>query len=56
MTETEKLLRQAKAIALANFPDASERLLISVFDRLCIEHDMDRMAVSDALDAGASLH
>lgn len=47
MTETEKLLRQARAIALAVFPDAGEKLLATVLDRQCIERDMETFAPAD---------
>ncbi|WP_339139073.1 hypothetical protein [Kerstersia gyiorum] len=57
MTETEKLLRQARAIALAVFPDAGEKLLAAVFDRLCVERDMEAFApTDDGPESPAVLH
>ncbi len=56
MTETEKLLRQARAIADSVFPDAGEKLLISVFDRLCNEVDMDRFAPADEAEPAPVMH
>jgi len=42
MTETERLLSQAREIALRVQDSASDEVVLAVFARLCLEHDLER--------------
>ena len=49
-TETESLLRQAREIAQRQMGEASEEAVLTVFRRLCYEHDCRREGASWAAD------
>jgi len=42
MTETERLLSQAREIALRVQGSASDEVVLTVFARLCLEHDQNQ--------------
>lgn len=57
-TETEKLLAQARAICqtITDRVEVSDALLQSVFDRLCLEIDLQPVEHGDDLPAPGSIH
>lgn len=57
-TETQKLLAQAKTICqtITDREDVSDALLLSVFDRLCLELDTKLIDYADGLPAPGQIH
>lgn len=51
MTETEKLLTEAQAIARRRFVDPNEKTVMDLFQELCAERDRRAWESSSAVNA-----
>lgn len=56
MTKTERLLRQARAIAERAFGDPSEEAVLRVFDQLCLEVGAQDGAAPDEAGQERTVH
>lgn len=58
ITETQKLLAQARAICLTvtGKDEVPEALLLSVFDRLCLELDTKLITHANDLESSGNIH